>query len=95
MPAKTCTRSLGGGKYPNALREDFDMSEVFIVCPIWPKGERQGHRYRPYFDNCSRCGIKIALNENVNRERESHRDLRLLCPNCADSELVESEHGDR
>jgi hypothetical protein len=49
------------------------MTSDFITCPVWPKGERQGHRYRPYFGKCSRCGIKIALNEEAKRLQEKRR----------------------
>jgi hypothetical protein len=41
-----------------------------VTCPLWPKGECHGRRYRPYFGNCNRCGIKIALDDETKRRRE-------------------------
>jgi hypothetical protein len=63
----------------------------FVTCPLWPKGERHGHRYRPYFGKCSRCGIDIALNDETKRMKDETPTLRILCPQCSDSERMESE----
>jgi hypothetical protein len=63
------------------------MSEEYVVCAVWPFAQRKakGNRYLPWFGKCDRCGIKLALTDEIKQQKQDDPDLRTLCPQCADS----------
>lgn len=67
------------------------MDDKYVVCAVWPSNRRKagGNRYRPWFGTCNRCGIKIALTDDIKRRKQSNPTLMTFCPHCADSELAQ------
>ncbi len=68
------------------------MIPEFITCAVWPFDEQRstGRRYRPYSGKCGRCGIKLALPQEVKAQRDADPNLVLLCPQCTDSQNLEN-----